>query len=64
MPAVVSKAKAASEVERMIMRLILQYVGVPIYDVKAEALRDPVLWFKEDAVLWFKEGRRREPSQL
>ena len=57
------KVSRASEVERMIMRLILQYVGVPIYDVKAEALRDPVLWFKED-VLWFKEGRRREPSQL
>ena len=53
MPAV----SKASEVERKIMRLILRYMGVPIYEHDAAAEEAP-----GGCVLWFKEGRRRGQS--
>lgn len=57
MPAVkVPKAEEASEVEREIMRLILRYMGVPIYEHDA-AVEAPVE--APGGVLWFKEERRQ-----
>lgn len=43
-------------VERKIMRLILRYMGMPIYEHNAAAEEAP------GGVLWFKEERRRGQS--